>query len=284
MFSSFDVSHANRRPLTAQELEAAAPSIFASRAMEGVSTRYSYLPTASVVDNMRAAGWLPVYAEEQRVRLENRKGYQKHVIRFQREGQQALARDEYMPEVVLVNSHDAGSAYQLHAGLFRLVCSNGLMVSDSTFEHVSIRHSGLEAQEVLEASLRVLDQVPTIAESVEMFRARRLTGAESRAFAESAILLRWDDLQTAPIGAEKLLAPRRNEDAGNDLWTTYNRVQENLIRGGQKDYSRRKADGHRHARSRAVTGLDENVRLNKSLWHLAEALRAGNLPDANRGN
>jgi len=278
MFSSFSTSNANRHPLTTGELEAAAPSIFASRAMEGVSSRYTYLPTSQIVDRMRQAGWLPVHAEEQRVRLPGRMGFQKHVIRFQMQGQQALAKGEYMPEICLINSHDACSAYQLHAALFRLVCGNGLMVSDSTFEHVSIRHSGLEVQEVITASARVLDEVPRIAENVEMFRSRRLTPTESRAFAESAILLRWDDLQTAPIGPEKLLAPRRNEDAGNDLWTTYNRIQENLTKGGQKDYGRRKQDGHRHARSRAVSGLDENVRLNKSLWHLAEALRQNNLP------
>jgi hypothetical protein len=110
------------------------------------------------------------------------------------------------------------------------------MVSDSTFQHVSIRHSGYETQEVLDASFRVLDEVPKIAESVEMFRARKLTPTEARVFAEGAILLRWEDLKSAPIGAEKLLAPRRNEDAGNDLWSVYNRTQENLLRGGQKDY------------------------------------------------
>jgi hypothetical protein len=278
MFSSFDTSHANRHPLTTGELEAAAPSIFASRAMEGVSSRYTYLPTSQIVDRMRQAGWLPVHAQEQRVRLEGRRGFQKHLIRFQREGQEALAKGEYMPEVCLINSHDAGSAYQLHAALFRLVCSNGLMVSDSTFEHVSVRHSGCETQEVLDASFRVLDQVPRIAENVEMFRSRKLTPVESRAFAQGAIMLRWDDVQTAPISPEKLLAPRRHEDAGDNLWVTYNRVQENLLRGGQKDYTRRKNDGHRHARSRAVTGLDENTRLNKALWHMAEALRVGNLP------
>ena len=44
-----------------------------------------------------------------------------------------------------------------------------------------------------------------------------------------------------------------------------------------KDYTRRKADGHRFPRTRAVTGLDENIRLNKALWHLAETLKAGGL-------
>ena len=131
---------------------------------------------------------------------------------------------------------------------------------------------------MVDASLQVLDSLPQLTDKVEGFRARPLTPAESKAFAESAILLRYDDLQVAPVGPAKLLEPRRQEDAGTDLWSTYNRVQENLIRGGIKDYSRRKANGQRQPRTRGVGGLDENVRLNKSLWHLAEALRSGALP------
>jgi hypothetical protein len=121
--------------------------------------------------------------------------------------------------------------------------------------------------------LKILDSLPKLTDAVERFRA-----SESKAFAESAILLRYDDLQAAPISAEKLLEPRRAEDAGNDLWATFNRTQEALIRGGLKDYSRRKADGKRHPRTRGVAGLDENVRLNKALWHLAEALKSNNFP------
>jgi hypothetical protein len=119
----------------------------------------------------------------------------------------------------------------------------------------------------------VLDQIPQITAHVEEFRARHLSPPESRAFAESALLLRYDDLQTAPVAADKLLQSRRMEDTGDNLWNVYNRVQENLCRGGLKDYSRRKADGHRFPRTRAVTGLDENIRLNKSLWHLATVLK-----------
>lgn len=285
MFSSFDSSYsnANRQELSDPQLEAAAPSIFASRAMSGVSDRYTYLPTSQLVATMRGNGWVPVFAKEQRVRLEGRRGFQKHVVRFQRKGT-IIERGEYVAEVVLVNSHDACAAYQLHAGLYRLICANGLMVSDSTFQHVSIRHSGYQTQEVLDASFKVLDSIPAITENVELFRSRRLTPVESKAFAEAALILRYDDPAAAPISPERLLSPRRRDDQGDDLWHTYNRVQENLTQGGLKDYSRRKQDGHRFPRTRAISGLDENTRVNKALWHLAEALRAENLPDANRGN
>ncbi len=261
-----------RHELTDDELRRNAPSIFAGQAMQGVSNRYAFLPTGQVVSRMREAGWAPVEATEQRVRLEGRVGFQKHLLRFQRRDLIAV-KGEFAAEICLVNSHDRSSAYQLHAGLFRFICGNGMMVADSTFERVSIRHSGFTPDQVIDASFQVLDQIPQITAHVEEFRARRLSPPESRAFAESALLLRYDDLQTAPIAADKLLQSRRMEDAGDNLWNVFNRVQENLLRGGLKDFSRRKTDGHRFPRTRAVAGLDENIRLNKSLWHLASVLK-----------
>lgn len=267
-----------RHELTDDELRRHAPSIFAGQAMQGVSDRYAFLPTAQVVSRMREAGWSPVEAREQRVRLEGRAGFQKHLLRFQRRDLIAV-KGEFAAEICLVNSHDRSSAYQIHAGLFRFICGNGMMVADSTFERVSIRHSGFTPDQVIDASFQVLDQIPQITAHVEDFRARRLSPPESKAFAESALLLRYEDLQTAPIAADKLLQSRRMEDAGDNLWNVFNRVQENLLRGGLKDYSRRKADGHRFPRTRAVAGLDENIRLNKSLWHLASVLKDGGNAD-----
>jgi hypothetical protein len=271
-------SSGNLQPLDNEQLQVVAPSIFAQNAMPGVSENYSFLPTIHAIDGLRNAGWNPVWVSEQTVRLESRKGFQKHMIRFQRSDLIGTAT-EFCPEICLVNSHDRSSAYQLHAGIFRMICGNGLIVADTTFERVSIRHIGFEPGLVVDASLKILDSLPQLTDAVESFRARKLTPAESKVFAESAILLRYDDLQAAPVSPQKLLEPRRAEDSGNDLWKTFNCVQENLIRGGLKDFSRRKEDGKRFPRTRGVAGLDENVRLNKALWHLAEALKTQSLPN-----
>jgi hypothetical protein len=265
-------SSQNLKPLDDSQIRIMAPSVFASQPLEGVSGRYTFLPTSNIIAGMRENGWVPVSALEQSVRLDARRGYQKHVIRFQRADQigQIL---EYRPEVCLMNSHDRSSAYQLHAGLFRFVCSNGLIVADSTFEHISIRHSGFNPDKVIEASFRVLENIPQLVESVESFRARRLTIDEQRRFAYSALVLKYDEIAKAPVGPDKLLQARRYEDQGADLWTTFNKVQENLCKGGLKDFSRRKENGRRHVRTRPVTGIDENVRLNKALWDLAVSLK-----------
>ena len=273
MFIS-NYSNNRRTELADAELLGTAPSVFAAQPMAGVSDNYTFLPTSAIVARMRHEGWAPVGAQEQRVRLDARRGFQKHLIRFQRRDIIAV-KGEYAAEVALVNSHDRSSAYQLHAALYRFVCSNGLMVSDSTFQHVSIRHSGHETDEVLEASFRLLAQVPELTSRVEAFRARQLTLAEETEYARQAIALRWDDHTKAPVGPQALLVPRRSEDAGNNLWSVFNRVQERLTQGGMRDYTRRKADGHRFPRTRSISGLDEGIRINKALWGMAEHLLPG---------
>src|ERR1700730_14080169 len=169
-----------------EELQCLAPSIFASQPIEGVSNRYSFLPTSSILKGMRENGWVPVRAEQQSVRTEARRGFQKHLIRFARaEYLETWKKNQVRPEVVLLNSHDKSSAYQLHCGLFRLVCSNGLVVADATFQRISIKHSGFNPDSVIEASFKVLRAVPDIMKKVQLFQDRILTDPERLALAEA---------------------------------------------------------------------------------------------------
>jgi hypothetical protein len=263
-----------RAGLSDDRLRSLAPSVFAGSPLPGVSERYAFVPTAQIVSRLRESGWIPVTAFEQRVRLDERRGFQKHMLRFQR-ADVVPARGEFTAELVLVNSHDRSSAYQLHAGLFRFVCGNGMIVADTTFERVSIRHSGFTPDEVTEASFRILDQVPTITANVEKFRSRVLTTEEATAFARKALTIRFENEESWPITPIKLLEARRREDRGDDLWHTFNRVQENLLQGGQREPGQFLANGRRVPRTRAVTGLDQNVRINKQLWELAQRLATG---------
>jgi hypothetical protein len=258
--------------LNDETLRRQAPSIFAPGPMAGVSRRYTFVPTARILSGLQEHDWVPVSVEEQRIRVEARRGFQKHLIRFRR-AEQMETLDEWNVELVLVNSHDAGCAYQLHAGIFRRICSNGLVLSDGHFEAIRFRHSGLEPEEVVQASFRLIDFMPRVGELVGRFRTRVLEAQESRVLAEQAILLRYPSVDLAPIDADTLLQARRPEDEGVDLWSTTNRLQENLIRGGVSD-SRRDRRGKLRS-VRALRGIDSKVTVNKGLWGLAERLANG---------
>lgn len=257
-------------------LQRITPSVFAQHAKADVSDRYSFLPTSHVVDGLRAAGWAPVWATEQRVRTAERRGFQKHMLRFRRFDDLALTSPDVgavFPELVLVNSHDRSSAYQLHAGLFRLVCSNGMIVADTTFDRISVKHINFNPQDVIEASFKILNAVPDLINNVNEMRAIELSDSERVAFAESALIVKFDDIDAAPMRAEKLLAPRRYEDNKKDLWTTLNAVQENIVRGGIRDRMKVNEQGQSFRRTTAIKSIDENVKVNKALWHLAEKLK-----------
>jgi hypothetical protein len=262
-----DTTNFKATALEEDTLHRLAPSIYAAGPMAGVSGRYTFVPTARIISGLRELDWVPVAVEEQRLRTEARRGFQKHLLRFRR-AEQMETLDEWNVELVLVNSHDAGCAYQLHTGIYRRICSNGLVLSDTQFESLRFRHAGLEAEQVVQASLRLLDYMPRVAELVSRFRSRVLDQRESQQFAEEAVLLRYPTLAEAPVDAVTLIQARRPEDEGADLWSTTNRLQEVLVRGGVSDHHR---DQRGKLRSvRALRGIDSKVNLNKGLWGLAE--------------
>jgi hypothetical protein len=267
-----DTSNFKAVALTEDTLRQRAPSIYASGPMAGVSQRYTFVPTAQIVDELREQNWVPVAVEEQRIRNDARRGFQKHLLRFRR-SEQMETLDEWNVELVLLNSHDRGCAYQLHAGLYRRICSNGLVIADGSFAAIRFRHSGLLGGEIVEASLRVADFIPRVGELINRFRSRELDARESLDLARHALLLRYDRVESAPVDPETLLKARRVEDEGTDLWHTTNRVGENLEKGGVSDFHH---DQRGKLRSvRALRGIDSKVSLNKGLWGLAEQLANG---------
>lgn len=157
------------RALASEDLRRCAPSIYAEHARPGVSARYTFVSSAQVVDLLGAEGWAPVRASEQRVRLPDRVGFQMHEIRFARRSdldQGALEIGHTRPELVLQNAHDGSRAYRIDAGLFRLVCHNGLMVADADFAHVSIRHVDVSADAFAAAARSVAENTPRVLEAV----------------------------------------------------------------------------------------------------------------------
>ena len=253
------------------QIQAKAPSVFAERPREGVSERYAFIPTTRVLNTLVEQGWKPVYAAQSGARTPDGHEFAKHVLRFRREtdlNQQMLSVGDSIPELVLTNSHNGKSAFELFLGIFRLVCSNGMVVADASIERHSVRHVGYTDEQVIEASQNVLMDAPKAIERVNEFSKIELLPAEREAFAASALTLKYEPGQ-APIQPSQLLTIRRMEDRKPSLWETFNVVQENLIKGGLR--GRTRSNGR--TSTREVKSVNENLRLNKALWQLAESMR-----------
>jgi hypothetical protein len=144
------------------------------------------------------------------------------------------------------------------------------MIAFRAEQDIHIPHKGNVADRVVSSAYEVLDGFTRVVEEREAMQALTLNPGEQAAFARSALALRFDtDDKPAPITESQVLTVRRSEDRANDLWTVTNRVQESLVRGG---INGRLANGRRAA-TRAVQGIDQNVRLNRALWVLADEMR-----------
>jgi hypothetical protein len=262
------------KTLSSDDLRRSAPSVFADHARPGVSARYTFVSTEQVIDLLRGEGWEPVKATEQRVRLEARIGFQMHEIRFARRADidvGAFQVGSTRPEMVLQNAHDGTRAYRIDAGLYRLVCRNGLVVADTDFAHVSIRHVDVSADTFAKAAQSVAEHTPRVLEVIARWQAVQLTEPARLEFARKAAALRWEVGQSVSqlLHPEKLLAPVRYGDGQPDLWSTFNVVQEHLIRGGDRYAGYLDGAGFRRNRTRPVGGIGEAQKINKQLWALA---------------
>lgn len=254
------------RPLSDEEIRAVAPSIFAEAAHESRSSRYTYIPTIDVLNGLRREGFQPFMACQTRVRDDGKREHTKHMIRL-RHADQIAGREAN--EIILLNSHDGTSSYQMLAGMFRFVCQNGMVCGETTND-IRVRHNGDVVGEVIEGAFKVLDSFETIGEQREAMLALTVNPGEQAAFARAALMLKYDeDAGAAPITETQVLAPRRFEDRRDDMWTTFNRVQENLLKGGLRGRNR----AGRTTTTRPVNGIDQNVKLNRALWVLAEEMR-----------
>lgn len=257
----------NPTALTHDRIRELAPSVFAPAPFAGVSTRYSFFSTAQVLDLFHAEGWAPVRAQEQNVRLEDRRGFQTHVLRFARIDDllRPFLVDEVRPELVLRNSHDRSCAFQLSAGLFRKVCANGLVLPDAAVAGVSLRHADLSQEAFLSAANTVAAATPSALECVRAWRGIALNDARRTELAGLAIAARWPALADRPLGLkpEHVLTARRYGDNGRDLWTTFNVIQENLVRGIRSPAPSRRASVRR------VRSPLTDLALNRALWSIA---------------
>ena len=252
-------------PLVDDVIARYAPSIFAREPHDSRSERYTYIPTIDVLDGLRKEGFQPFMVMQTSVRDESRREHTKHMIRL-RHADQITAGEAN--EIVLLNSHDGTSSYQMLSGMLRFVCGNGLIIGDN-INDVRLPHKGDVVHQVIEGAYEVLGSFDKANDQRDGMKSLTLNRGEQDAFAHAALALRYDQPDSAPINERQALIPRRSEDGKSDLWSTFNTVQENLVKGGLRGRN----SANRRTVTRAITGIDQDIKLNRALWLLADRMR-----------
>ncbi len=260
--------------LTLETLQHRAPSIFSKSSAASTSDKYQHISTIDVIERLKDKGFLPTFATQNHCRLESKEDFTKHMIRFRHQDTQPTVGGLF-PELVLTNSHDGLSSYRLDAGLYRLVCSNG-MVAGNKYSVVRVRHQGNVVDNVIEGTYDVIETAHKLLEVANKMESIPLTVKEQIAFAETAHEVRFDEKSeiSKAIEPRQLLEPRRYAEMGkHDLFTIFNIIQENLMKGGMRCYLKNER-GYptKRTSTRGINSIDKNIALNRALWTQAEEI------------
>lgn len=241
-----------------EQIKTMAPSVFTTDKAPHLTDKYIQTPTSRVVEDLMNLGWQVTKAQE--VKSRKYKGFQKHIVVFRNPEIMIKGAngDDSFPQILLTNSHDGKAAFNFRVGIFRLVCSNGLVISDADFNNVSIRHINYTFETLQSKIGEVIAKLPNLVQKINLFKSTQLTDVQMQDFAAKAMQLRTK----ARVNIMDILNADRPQDAGNDLWVVFNRVQEKLLGGSYKA-------GKRKARS--VKNFQKDIELNEQLFELAES-------------
>jgi hypothetical protein len=252
-------------PLTLDQIRKAAPAVFQDNPHPDRSGQYVHISTEEVLQAMQDAGYGVARAQQTNARAAEAMGYARHLLAFRPlEAFGKTTVGDAIPEVILVNAHNGLCSYQLTVGLFRLVCANG-MVAGRSFEHVQIPHRGDAAMRVVDGTQHIFEHyVPRLQEWQHKASTTTMGPRQQSKFAEQAQLIRFPD---KPFDHRDLLKARRGADEGDSVWHVYNRVQENLMKGGINTVS---ATG-RNLLTKPIHRVTKDVIYNRQLWDLASS-------------
>jgi len=253
--------------LSTSEIKERAKSVFTDTAGPSTSDKFTHIPTHKVIEDMAQLGWGVVDAKQVRARKEGTIGFQKHLVVFRNNDVviNGADGDTVFPQILLTNSHDGKNAFTFQAGLFRLVCSNGLVVADEQFSSMKIRHMGYDFETLSTLITEMVEKLPLTVESMNNFKNKQLSEEQKQKFALEALGLRFDT-ENKTFNVSEFLTPTRKEDEGNDLWSVFNLVQEKLV-NGMVDYRA----GNKQRKARRIKNFQQDVKLNSELYELALA-------------
>jgi hypothetical protein len=252
--------------LTESEIKEKAKSIFTAKGAPGTSEKYAHISTFQIIQDMEKLGWGVVDAKQVRARKGD--GYQKHLVVFRNNDIVINGEDgdHAYPQILLTNSHDGKNAFTFTAGLFRMVCENGLVICSKEFENLKIRHYGYDFEELKKVIGTMVEKLPLTVESMNLFKKKKLRKEQIFEFAKKAAAIRFgaDQLENITINYSTLVTPTRPEDKGDDLWSVFNVVQEKLVHGMFEYIS-----GTKLRKARKIKNFKQDLDLNAKLYELA---------------
>jgi len=255
----------NSEFISKEQIRQQAPSIFTATSAPGTSEKYAHIPTDKIIDDMAALGWGVVDVKQ--VKARKGVGFQKHLVVFRNNDIQITAEDgdNVFPQILLTNSHDGKNAFTFTAGLFRMICENGLVVSSREFENMKIRHMGYSFEELQNTIKSMVEKLPLTVESLNKFRQVELGQEQALDFAKKALEVRFgDDVENIKVDLNELLTATRPQDKGSDLWSVYNVIQEKLVHG-MFNYTY----GSKVRKARKIKNFQQDMVLNEKLYDLA---------------
>ena len=260
------------------DFERLCPSFYTTQPKHDVSEKYTLLNTAEISRQLWPLGWLPVSARESRTMDVSNVGYAKHIIRF---AHKDFGQNGERVELVLIGSHNRSAAFQFMAGIFRKICDNGLICQTSDIGAFKVRHIGDIEEQVNTAVNGIANVASQLSQKVTALKEITLVPEEQRLLAKTAHSYVYQDPQSAPIPPSSLLKPRRSNDTfggtfyqkgaarpKEDLWTTFNVIQENVMKGGLRGQNK----SGKRTKTRQIKSIDKDVRLNTALWAMAEEM------------
>jgi hypothetical protein len=267
MMYSYDSS--KNEFLSKDAIRSIAPSVFTEKAdSSSTSKHYVHIPTEKVIDDMSSLGWGVVDAKQ--VNARKNKGYQKHMVVFGNDNLVVEGKDgdTVMPRILMTNSHDGKNSFKFQAGLYRLVCSNGLVIADAEFANMKIRHMGYDLAELKTVIHEIVEKLPLTVECMNKLKAKELSEQEQVKFAKEALATRLSEKEISKYTSDdivELLNPTRKEDNGNDMWSVYNVIQEKIIHGMFEMYG---VNG-KVRKARKIKNFRQDTQVNQELYQLA---------------
>jgi hypothetical protein len=252
--------------LSTSEIKQRANSVFTETAAPTVSDKFTHIPTHKVIEDMSQLGWGVVDAKQ--VKARKGQGFQKHLVVFRNPDVviNGSDGDTVFPQILLTNSNDGKNAFTFTAGLFRLVCENGLVISTQEFENVRIRHMGYTFEELQTQIRAMVEQLPLTVESMNKMKAVQLDEKSIVILAERALATRFkaEEMHNIKVDLDKLLEPTRPEDKGNDLWSVFNVLQEKILEGDFQYMT-----GTKIRKARKVKNFKQDIEINQKLFAVA---------------